>query len=174
MPSSGHKQSAQRLEPMKLIMSSCCRTLVAAAFCALAALPARAQTPVLPVISPCVRPAGGSVVEEPPSLTSVQGVLSVRFSYQHAFDASGRELFCFMTPDGLQNPTLHVRPGDHLILVVTNNLPVGSAPIVLNAPNCGATVVNSTSVNIDYHGTDALPACHQDEVIKTVINAGQT
>ena len=159
---------------MELIRSACRRMLAPVAFCALSALPAAAQTPVLPVVSPCARPAAGSVVEEPPSLTSVQGVLSARFSYQHAFDASGRELFCFMTPDGLQNPTLHVRPGDHLILVVTNNLPVGSSPIVLNAPNCGATVMNSTSVNIDYHGTDVSPTCHQDEVIKTVVNAGQT
>jgi FtsP/CotA-like multicopper oxidase with cupredoxin domain len=79
-----------------------------------------------------------------------------------------------MTPDGLQNPTLRVRPGDHLRIVVTNNLPPGAAPMALNAPNCGAPVMNSTSVNIHYHGTNLPPTCHQDEVIKTIINSGQT
>src|SRR5262250_1046916 len=34
--------------------------------------------------------------------------------------------------------------------------------------------MNSTSVNIHYHGTNLSPTCHQDEVIKTIINAGQT
>jgi len=150
------------------------RTLAAAALCTLASVPAAAQTPVGPVAVPCPRPSAGSIVQEPPALRSVRGVLSVRFSYQHAFDANDLELFCFMTPDGLQNPTLHVSPGDHLSIVVTNNLPAGSAPMVLNAPNCGAPVMTSTSVNIHYHGTNLPPTCHQDEVIKTLINAGQT
>src|SRR5262249_23902502 len=138
------------------------------------ALSAAAQTPVRPVVNPCLRPAAGSIVQEPPALRSVENLMSVRFSYQHAFDTNGRELFCFMTPEGLQNPTLHVTPGTHLQIVVTNTLPAGSAPMVLNAPNCGSPVMNSTSVNIHYHGTNLPPTCHQDEVIKTIINAGQT
>jgi FtsP/CotA-like multicopper oxidase with cupredoxin domain len=147
---------------------------LSAALYALAALPAAAQVPVRSVANPCARPNAGSLVAEPPALRSVRGVLAVRFSYQHAFDTFNRELFCFMTPDGLQNPTLHVRPGDHLQIVVTNNLPAGSTPMALNAPNCGSPVMNSTSVNIHYHGTNLPPTCHQDEVIKTIINAGQT
>jgi FtsP/CotA-like multicopper oxidase with cupredoxin domain len=159
---------------MKLIRSACRLTLTTVALCALASRPVAAQTPVSPVANPCQRPSAGSVVQEPPALRSVRGLLSVRLSYQHAIDAFNRELFCFMTPDGLQNPTLHVRPGDHLAIVVTNNLPSGSAPMALNAPNCGSPVMNSTSVNIHYHGTNLPPTCHQDEVIKTIINAGQT
>src|SRR5215467_14443521 len=160
---------------MKLIiMSACRRTLAAAALCAIVSTPAAAQALVRPADNPCVRPAAGSVVQEPSALRSLHGVLAVRLSYQHAFDTFGRELFCFMTPEGLQNPTLHVRPGDHLMIVITNNLPAGSAPMSLNAPNCGSPIMNSTSVNIHYHGTNLSPTCHQDEVIKTVINAGQT
>ena len=150
------------------------RALAAGTLGLLFSLPAAAQTPVAPVENPCTRPSAGSIVQEPPALRSVRGVLSARFSYQHAFDASNLELLCFMTPDGSQNPTLHVRPGDHLIIAVTNNLPAGSAPMVLNAPTCGAPVMNSTSANIHYHGTNTSPTCHQDEVIKTIINAGQT
>jgi FtsP/CotA-like multicopper oxidase with cupredoxin domain len=121
-----------------------------------------------------MRPTAGSVAQEPAELRSTHGLLGIRLSYQHTFDTFNRELFCFMTPEGLQNPTLHVRPGDHLQIVVTNNLPVGSAPMPLNAPNCGSPVMNSASVNIHYHGTNLPPTCHQDEVIKTTINSGQT
>jgi FtsP/CotA-like multicopper oxidase with cupredoxin domain len=107
-------------------------------------------------------------------LFSVNGVLNVRFSYQHRFDSTGRELFCFMTPEGLQNPTLHLNPGDTLSITVTNNLPQGTGPMALNAPNCGAPIMNSTSLNIHYHGTNTSPTCHEDEVIKAIINSGQT
>jgi FtsP/CotA-like multicopper oxidase with cupredoxin domain len=114
------------------------------------------------------------VVTNPPSLFSSNGLLNVRFSYQHIFDAAGRELFCFMTPDGLQNPTLHVNPGDQLMITVTNNLPKGTGSMEVNAPNCGDKTMNSSSLNIHYHGTNTSPTCHQDEVIKTIINPGDT
>ena len=142
-----------------------------------ASAPAAAQSAtdmVAPVANPCPRPPAGSVVQNPRSLFSANGVLSVRFSYQHRFDAVGRELFCLTTPDGLQNPTLHLNPGDHLVITVTNNLSKGTNPMSLNAPNCGASTMNSTSLNIHYHGTNTSPVCHQDEVIKTIINSGQT
>jgi FtsP/CotA-like multicopper oxidase with cupredoxin domain len=145
---------------------------------ALAPRPSAAQTtptqPVTPVSNPCPRPAAGTVVGNPPSLFSSNGVLAVRFSYQHTFDSAGRELFCFMTPDGLQNPTLHVHPGDHLLITVTNNLTAGSGSMGVSAPNCGASSMNSSSLNIHYHGTNVSPTCHQDEVIKTIINPGDT
>ena len=46
--------------------------------------------------------------------------------------------------------------------------------MALNAPNCGSPVMNNTSANVHFDGTNLPPTCHQDEVIKTVINAGQT
>jgi FtsP/CotA-like multicopper oxidase with cupredoxin domain len=141
-----------------------------------AALPSFAQQAVRPVSNPCPRPAAGSVVQNPPALFSSGGFLQVRFSYQHAFDSDGRELFCFMTPDGKQNPTLHLNPGDRLLITITNNLPAGtdSSSMGLNAPNCGSSVINDASVNIHYHGTNTSPTCQQDEVIKTIINPGDT
>ena len=151
---------------------------MAALLVGLTQAPCAAQTnsaqPVAPVPNPCPRPAAGSIVTSAPALFSANGVLIARFSYQHRFDAAGRELFCFMTPDGLQNPTLHVNPGDHLMITVTNNLPKGTGPMQVNAPNCGAAVMNSSSMNIHYHGTNTSPTCHQDEVIKTIINSGDT
>ena len=155
---------------MKTLFSSVAVLLLAQLCAAQAANP----TPVAPVANPCPRGVAGSVVHNPPALFSSNGVLNVRFSYQHRFDSIGRELFCFMTPSGLENPTLHVRPGDHLVITVTNNTPQGMNPMPLNPPNCGDSTMNSSSLNIHYHGTNTSPTCHQDEVIKTVINPGQT
>lgn len=131
-------------------------------------------TPVAPVANACPRPAAGSVVEREPALYSEHGVLRVRFSYQSRQDETGRTLYCYMTPDGKQNPVLHVRPGDRLEITLTNNLPVGTEPMAISGPHCGAAVMDSSSVNIHFHGTNASPTCHSDEVIKTLVNAGQT
>jgi FtsP/CotA-like multicopper oxidase with cupredoxin domain len=114
------------------------------------------------------------VIYNAPALFSSNGVLSVNFSYQHRFDSAKRELYCFMTPDGLQNPTLHLNPGDHLVITVTNNTPPEKGAMSINAPNCGATTMTNSSLNIHYHGTNTAPTCHQDEVIKTLINSGET
>jgi FtsP/CotA-like multicopper oxidase with cupredoxin domain len=130
--------------------------------------------PVAPVPNPCPRFTAGSPVLNPVALFSSHGILSVNFSYQTTTDAEGRTLFCFMTPSGLENPTLHVNPGDHLVITITNNTPAGMNPMELNPPNCGSSVMDSSSVNIHYHGTNTSPTCGQDEVIKTVVNSGQT
>lgn len=143
---------------------------------ALARMSASAQTAVAPVANPCPRLAPGSVVHNPPSLFSQKGVLVVNFSYQTATDADGRTLYCFMTPDGKENPTLHVRPGDHLIVNVTNNVPAsgGMTMAMSSTDQCGDSIMTATSMNIHYHGTNTSPVCHQDEVIHTVINSGQS
>jgi len=131
---------------------------------------------VPPAANPCPRFAAGSVVHQPAALFSQNGVLSVQFSYQTTTDSVGRTLFCFMTPSGLENPTLHVKPGDHLIITVTNNTPALAFHMTIDAPNCGPGGMQMTlsSLNIHYHGTNTSPTCHSDEVIKTLINSGQT
>jgi FtsP/CotA-like multicopper oxidase with cupredoxin domain len=131
---------------------------------------------VPPVANPCPRLAPGSVVHQPAALFSQNGVLSVQFSYQTTTDAAGRNLFCFMTPGGLENPTLHVKPGDRLIITVTNNTPAMPVEMIIDPPNCGpgGSQMTMSSVNIHYHGTNTSPTCHSDEVIKTLINSGQT
>ena len=52
-----------------------------------------ALTPVSAVANPCPRPAAGSAVHNPPALFSSDGVLNVRFSYEHSFDTDGTDLF---------------------------------------------------------------------------------
>jgi FtsP/CotA-like multicopper oxidase with cupredoxin domain len=146
--------------------------------------------PVRPVANPCQRFAAGSVVQQPPSLFSQNGVLNVQFSYQSTTDKFGRQLFCYMTPSGLENPTLYVNPGDTLNITVTNNTPfnpVGATTEVFDAPTCGDTTeeqnlqtnaqgfnMTGGSMNIHYHGTNTTPACHGDNVVKTLVNPGHT
>jgi FtsP/CotA-like multicopper oxidase with cupredoxin domain len=124
-------------------------------------------------------------------LFSQNGILSVKFSYQTTTDLVGRQLYCFMTPDGLENPTLHVNPGDTLNITVTNNTPtspvstMGEIDETYNPPNCGDTTqqtqdptynngMTGGSMNIHYHGTNTSPACQEDNVVKTLINSNHT
>jgi len=143
-------------------------------------------TPVLPVPNPApTRFAAGSTVEQPPALFSRNGVLSVQFSYQQTTDSLGNLLHCFMTPQGIEEPTLHVNPGDRLEITVTNNTPAQPFGELFNAPNCGDSTVQFTppansissigsSVNIHYHGANVTSQCGGDNVTKTLINSGST
>src|SRR6267143_3993076 len=142
-------------------------------------------TPVAPVPNPCSRFAAGNMIHQPPALFSSNGVLNVRFSYQQTTDSVGRLLHCFMTPNGIQEPTLHVKPGDALNITVTNNTPMQPFGEPYNPPNCGDSRVEFTpqpvgtpsvgsSVNIHYHGTNVTPQCGGDNVTRTLINSGST
>jgi FtsP/CotA-like multicopper oxidase with cupredoxin domain len=167
------------------------RVLFGVVVYAMATVGAFAQAPVAPVSKPCARFAAGSVIQQPPALFSQNGVLNVNFSYQSTTDSVGRQLFCFMTPSGLENPTLHVNPGDTLNITVTNNTPfnpVGDTTEVFNPPTCGDTTfeqqapskdsqgfgMTGGSMNIHYHGTNTSPQCHGDNVVKTLVNPGRT
>jgi len=138
-------------------------------------------TPVPPVANPCPRTTtAGGVVQNPPALFSQNGVLNVQFTYQATTDASGRGLWCLTTPNGLQEPTLYVNPGDTLNITVTNNTLASALGEIFNPPNCGNTQVEETgdgvgsAMNIHYHGTNTSPACGSDNVVRTIINSGFT
>jgi FtsP/CotA-like multicopper oxidase with cupredoxin domain len=129
--------------------------------------------------SPCPRFSAGSTVKNPPALHSQGGSLTVNLSYNTVTDTDGRTLYCFTTPTGTESPTLHVHPGDHLIVNVKNNLPKAAPASEMQmstnaAVVCGAATMDASSVNIHYHGTNVSPTCHSDEVIHTLINSGQT
>lgn len=128
---------------------------------------------------PCTRFAAGSIVTNPTDLFSKNGVLKVNLSYNTETDADGRILYCFTTPDGTESPTLHVFPGDRLVVNVTNNLPKPFASSALRMETsasdvCGASSMGPDSLNLHFHGTNTSPVCHQDEVIHTLINSGET
>jgi FtsP/CotA-like multicopper oxidase with cupredoxin domain len=161
------------------------RILAGTAVLVMTQMCAFAQTPVPPVPNPCPRFTAGDIVHQPPALFSQNGVLNVRFSYQQTTDAAGRLLHCFMTPDGIEEPTLHVNPGDRLNITITNNTATQPFGEPFNPPNCGDATVQYTpppagilsvgsSVNIHYHGTNVTPRCGGDNVTKTLINSGST
>jgi FtsP/CotA-like multicopper oxidase with cupredoxin domain len=126
----------------------------------------------------CPRPAVGSEIQPPPDLFSVNGRLETALNYQTAVDDEGRMLFCFTTPDGALSPTLHVNPGDRIVIHLTNTVP--EAPLGRSEETsrdgtvCGSATMTDASVNMHFHGLNVLPKCHGDEVIYTMINSGET
>src|SRR5437868_4124792 len=131
----------------------------------------------------CERFPAGSTVSEPEDLYSENGVLKVDFTYQMSHDSYGFTRYCFVNSDGAQSPTLHVNPGDTLVLTLTNLVPEqeGEMPAMAGMDmskagegGCGAREMTPSSVNIHYHGTNTAPVCHEDEAIHTIINSGET
>ena len=130
------------------------------------------------VTDPCPRPPAKSEVLPPPDLFSSGGVLNVSLNYWTSVDDAGRTLFCFSTPDGLESPTLHVNPGDTINISLTNQVPPvrgGPAEILSGKSKiCGDETMTPSSVNMHFHGVNTSPQCHSDEVIRTLVNSGET
>lgn len=126
----------------------------------------------------CPRPAPGSVVTPPPDLYSSHGALNIKMDYFTALDAYNRTLFCFVTAKGAEGPTLHVKPGDTLHIMLTNKVPdaggAAYAPSGALTAMCKSPVMTPASVNMHFHGTNTSPKCHSDEVIRTLINSGES
>jgi len=83
--------------------------------------------------APCVRYQAGSTVIEPTNLFSAGGKLQVNFTYQTRVDQYGNTLYCFTTDAGVESPTLHVHPGDQLIIHLKNELPKSSSTAAMPA-----------------------------------------
>lgn len=128
----------------------------------------------------CKRPLEGSAIKSPPDIYSQNGVLSVTLDYFTTVDNWGRTLFCYVTPDGMEGPTLHVNPGDMINVKLRNKepsgAPLGSGVETVSGDRvaCGSTTMGPTSTNIHFHGLNVKPRCHGDEVIHTIVNPGET
>ena len=132
-----------------------------------------AATPPLQSYKGCTRPTAGSLASSPPDVYSSNGVLSVALDYHAALDQKGRTIYCFVTPDGKDSPTMHVKPGDVFKLAVTNHVPKGIFMETLTT-SCGESVMYDSSLNVHFHGTLVSPQCTKDDVVDTVINSGDT
>ena len=143
----------------------------------------------------------GTLVVNPPDLYSQNGVLSLDLALQNAIDNEGYMHYCYVYMNqgqAIEAPTLRLNPGDQLLLNFTNNIqaPFDSFPKTFK-PNlkqlhggavhmqmagqhkagvpddpCNATEVLPSSSNIHFHGLNVAPVCHQDEVVKTLIQSG--
>jgi FtsP/CotA-like multicopper oxidase with cupredoxin domain len=128
------------------------------------------------------RPASGTVVSDPPSVSSVNGVLTAQFTMAQSVDSYGYTHYCYNYVTGTQTveaPTLQLNPSDQLALTIVNqNTPPAKGMIMMNmAPtgtipcgDSGAATVAST--NVHFHGMNVPPKCHADDVINTLIQPG--
>jgi FtsP/CotA-like multicopper oxidase with cupredoxin domain len=129
------------------------------------------------------RPAQGSVVENPFSLRSTNGELTVSLTLQNSIDSSGYLHDClnYQSPNKIvEAPTWHVNPGDELVLHLTDELIAnrlqpeqsnrmrGMAMTMTEGACQGGTVTGLTT-NMHFHGLNVPPTCHQDDVLTTLI-----
>jgi len=122
----------------------------------------------------CPRPAPGDLASQPGELHIANGVLRVELSLYGGVDIQGSKVFCYLTATGMQSPTLRVRPGDELILMLKNQLSpsFGRAHVHSQGlqPVCaGDGPIDASSTNLHFHGWSVPPTCHQDDTLRTVI-----
>jgi len=138
-----------------------------------------------PADSVCYRRPAGAIAGSPSQLVSSGGKLELNLYYRTAVDSNGITRYCYISDAGYEAPTLRVYPGDQLIIHFHNDLPASDSasastmpgmvmkPAATTTTGCNATTVNSTSTNLHFHGLNVSPACHQDEVIHTVIQPSE-
>jgi FtsP/CotA-like multicopper oxidase with cupredoxin domain len=132
-----------------------------------------------PAAEICPRPAQGSRVPDPQDLKSVDGVLNVDLSIYDERTLDGTARYCYLTRDGQESPTLRARPGDLVVLHLSNHLkaledgagnePPHHHPSRAGSDPCTSGSMTPTSTNLHFHGMTMAPTCHQDEVLKTSI-----
>lgn len=141
-------------------------------------MPARAQAAAHEI---CPRPAPGSAVPEPQDLRSQNGVLKVELAYRKSVDSNGRTRYCYVYQNGSEAPTLRLKPGDLLVLDLKNDVHTqkedqAQLPGVRNDSEmhgaCTHGKMTSESTNLHFHGLTVPPVCHQDDVLKTMIQPG--
>ncbi len=126
------------------------------------------------------RPQPGSVVSDPYSISSQNGVLTARFLMAHSVDKAGYTHYCYKYNQGGQvyeAPTLRVNPGDTLNLEITNHIDDSDASkMKMNMPAGGRSQTcgdggdpTLDSTNVHFHGLNVPPVCHQDDVLDTLI-----
>jgi len=105
-------------------------------------------------------------------------VLTVELAYRNSVDANGRTRYCYVSKDGSEAPTLRLKPGDELILRLKNELtpvrqtgsPASPDPMRMTVMGaCAGGQMTALSTNVHFHGLSVPAGCHQDDVLKTVI-----
>ena len=129
----------------------------------------------------CPRPAVGSLVTDPVDLRSAHGELRLDLQIRNVSEPDGSVRYCYATPDGAQAPTLHLRPGDHVVLRLHDMLQdIDPAAAVIEkaicttkpkktANVCESGAMTAVSTNLHFHGMSMPPQCRQDDVLKTSI-----
>jgi FtsP/CotA-like multicopper oxidase with cupredoxin domain len=121
----------------------------------------------------------GSTVPQPEDLRSKDGELRVDLTIRNYAAADGSFRYCYSTKDGKAAPNLRLKPGDLLILNLTNRLKETSATPkhhhgddTANVDPCVSGSMTATSTNLHFHGLTIPAVCHQDDVLSTSIQPG--
>jgi len=142
----------------------------------------------------CGRGVEGSVVPEAKELRSQNGVLELELTFRNVLSATGEMRFCYTMADGTEAPTLRLAPGDTLILHIRNaTAPGQNSESLANRPAsamghgmehaaatqqaatgnaCDGGPMSAFATNLHFHGLMLPPVCHQDDVLKTLIQPG--
>lgn len=150
-----------------------CRLLVLAAL--LSTLPSSAFSADSAFHS-CTSPAAGTPIESPMELRSHNGRLQASLSLHNSLDSEGRMQFCYLDKQGHRSPTLSVRPGDLLVLKLTNNVKIDSKATHSSSPaaptsSCTTSMMAPDITNLHFHGLSVPPTCHGDDTLHTFIAA---
>ncbi len=153
-----------RIRKLRQLYLIACSVLIAG-FSVIFAVQGEAQT--LSSTSVCSQPSAGSVVNNPPEIRNPNPSNPAKFTVEQN---------CYLANGNVLSPTLRVTPGKaDFVLNLTNKLP-GPAPEKQDQ-DCereysgGMAPKNST--NLHYHGLNVSPKCHQDEVVRTVIEPNE-
>jgi FtsP/CotA-like multicopper oxidase with cupredoxin domain len=140
----------------------------------------------------CGRFATGSQVESPAELRSSSGVLKVNLNFRGFRAARGEMRYCYVSDEGIESPTLRLRPGDLLIINLRNELESSAAgadgeksavapekhnhpaeahakPGVESPAACTTSAMSPFVTNLHFHGLAVPPTCHGDEVLRTLV-----
>jgi FtsP/CotA-like multicopper oxidase with cupredoxin domain len=118
------------------------------------------------------RVAVGVPVPEPADLRSKDGALRVELSYHKVIGADGVARYCYIDKDGRQSPSLRVKPGDQVTIVLRNELPAldeHTHSMVALSGACGNGPMTAAATNLHFHGLTIPPVCHQDDTLRTFI-----
>ncbi|MGA2350332.1 MAG: multicopper oxidase domain-containing protein [Terracidiphilus sp.] len=123
-------------------------------------------------------------------MRSRKGVLETKLTIVNGTDPDGSIRYCYIDATGRESPNLRVAPGDLVILHLKNalmNLSPGTAlPVHIHSEMhptkagarsedpCVSGIMSEVSTNLHFHGITIPPVCHQDEVLKTSIQPGDT
>jgi FtsP/CotA-like multicopper oxidase with cupredoxin domain len=126
------------------------------------------------------RPGINTVVADPFSISSQNGVLSAKFVMAHSVDQTGYTHYCFKYDASgvtVESPTLRLNPGDKLELEVLNRIKNNDAMKMTMPAEAGAVcgdggAMTLDSTNVHFHGLNVSPNCHSDDVINTLIQPG--
>ena len=142
-----------------------------------------------------VRPAPGSPVLNPLDLYSQDGVLTVDLTLRNQKQDDGYMHYCYIymyQGQPIEAPTFRLNPGDRLILNLTDDVQspfdrygdarkppmehMHGVAAMHHVPGpddpCFGQEMQLGSTNIHFHGLNISPTCHQDDVINTIIQAG--